>query len=207
MSGGARAENPKDPARGPKGGCAARPRQPQSDTRESPSRPRLSLWLSALWLSAPWLAILWISGAFHFYRGVPVDGWIFLSAALVLSLDTVMRHRRCQQLEPGVAGTGSGPVTATANATGGAPRSSQAMPRWLWISTAAGVGMLPMAVVFLAPGSGSAMAFVLAVVGAAMLLVAWPNPMPAVEAQPAAAQLAPPRCGVPPGDGPRCCCS
>ncbi|ALE91396.1 hypothetical protein AOC05_01915 [Arthrobacter alpinus] len=122
-----------------------------------------------------------------------MDGWIYLSAALVRSLDTVMRHGRCQQLEPGVAGTGSGPVTATANATGGAPRGLQAMPRWLWISTAAGVGVLLMAVVFLALGSGSAMAFMVAVVGAAMLLVAWPNPAPAVEAQPAATQPAPPR--------------
>src|SRR6185312_17502476 len=57
----------------------------------APVRPR-----EQLRYSLPWVAILFITAGFHFYRGVPVDGWIFLSAGLVLGADTALLHVRRQ---------------------------------------------------------------------------------------------------------------
>ena len=187
MAGGAHADNSGDRSRIPGAVPARSHGHPQGHRGESPAQHRPSLWLST-----PWVAILFITAAFHFYRGVPVDSWIFLSAALALAVDTTVRHRQAGAGGPRrVAGSDGGP--------GAGPRSSPAMPQWLWISTAAGVGAVPMAVVFFAPGSGSAMAFVVALVGAAMLLVVWPDPVPDV----AAPAVAPPAASPAPAEAAR----
>ncbi|RAN74842.1 hypothetical protein B5P43_27575 [Bacillus sp. SRB_336] len=55
-------------------------------------------------------------------------------------------------------------------------RAPRALPRWLWAAAAAAVGALSLAVVVLAPESSTGIPAVVGLVGAAMLLVAWPNP-------------------------------
>lgn len=39
--------------------------------------------------AVPWIGILFLTGAFHFFRGAPVDGVIFLLAGLALTTDAL----------------------------------------------------------------------------------------------------------------------
>ncbi len=108
--------------------------------------------------SLPWLLILFITAGFHFYRGVPVDGWIFLSAGLVLGADTAFLHVRRQPAHL-AAGEGRPPRM-----------SGRAL---VWTMLAVGVGAA--VVVVLAPPGSLGIPAVVGLVGVAMLLVAWPQ--------------------------------
>jgi hypothetical protein len=57
-----------------------------------------------------------------------------------------------------------------------AVRAPRVLPHWFWAAVAAAVGALSLAVVVFAPASSTGIPAVVGLVGAAMLLVAWPNP-------------------------------
>ncbi|MCQ9164508.1 hypothetical protein [Arthrobacter sp. STN4] len=119
------------------------------------------------WLSLPWVAILFITGAFHLYRGVPVDAAIFLAAGVALAVDTSMRHSRI---------TRHGRHTPHGRQHPAGEPAVRLLPRWFWPAVAAAVGALSLAVVVLAPENSTGIPAVVGLVGAAMLLVAWPDP-------------------------------
>lgn len=110
--------------------------------------------------SLPWVAILFITAGFHFYRGVPLDGWIFLGVGAVVAIDLVVTHA-------------SRPP---------APRSrvssrwrKQLLSRLALRVILLLVGAGAMAVVVLAPAGSLGIAAAVGLVGAVMLLLAWPQ--------------------------------
>ncbi|PYI69065.1 hypothetical protein CVV68_04545 [Arthrobacter livingstonensis] len=154
----------------------------------------------SLWLSTPWLAILFITGVFHVYRGVPVDAFVFLSVGVALAVDTAVRHSRHSRprgrrgrrpdghaaiaghvrylsvRHPTVPHAGVQPGQPVFGELRGEHRGARVVPRWLWIGIAVGTGAISLAVVVLAPEGSSGIPAVVCLVGAAMLLVAWPDP-------------------------------
>jgi len=134
----------------------------------------------SLWLSTPWVAILFITATFHFYRGVPVDGFIFLAGALALAADTAVRHRSPADN----TGPSTGPSTDPGPTPPGAPhhrhsggtRSVRLVPRWAWLAAAAAAAVLVTAVVVVAPQDSVGIPAVVGLVGSAMLLLTWPQP-------------------------------
>lgn len=167
MAGSVSSNRPADAAGGPGGGhsdgsrAARAPRRGPGGTPSRGVQPgRGAGHQASLWLSTPWIAILLVTGVFHLYRGVPVDALVFLSAGAVLAIDTAVRHARGRR-------PGRGAVELRADRT---------LPRWFWAAVAAAVGALSLAVVVLAPASSTGIPAVVGLVGAAMLLVAWPDP-------------------------------
>lgn len=182
------------PARGPGRGPDSR----LGATQDRASRPASGADARpSLWLSVPWVVILFITGVFHLYRGVPVDALVFLSVGAALAIDTAVRHAaRAGRHKPAERAEGEHKPTAQAegerhdflqagsSAEAPAPspapapvvRAPRALPRWFWAAVAAAVGALSLAVVVLAPASSTGNPAVVGLVGAAMLLVAWPNP-------------------------------
>ncbi|WP_113716966.1 hypothetical protein [Arthrobacter dokdonensis] len=151
------------------------------------------------------MVILFITGVFHLYRGVPVDALVFLSVGAALAIDTAVRHaaragrhkpaaheegehkpadraeaegERTDAVRTGSSAELPAPVPARPPAAVPAQvvRAPRAVPRWFWAAVAAAVGALSLAVVVLAPASSTGIPAVVGLVGAAMLLVAWPNP-------------------------------
>lgn len=186
----------RGPGRGPGGrlgGTPARASRPASGADARPS----------LWLSVPWVVILFITGVFHLYRGVPVDALVFLSVGAALAIDTAVRHaarhaaragrhkpaeRAEGEHKPAAQAEGERHDFLQAGSSEEAPapsptptpapvvRAPRALPRWFWAAVAAAVGALSLAVVVFAPASSTGIPAVVGLVGAAMLLVAWPNP-------------------------------
>ncbi len=117
--------------------------------------------------SLPWVLVLFITAGFHFYRGVPADGWIFLAAGLALGADTALRHVRHR----GSAGP-SRPAAAQS-------RQARLSGRVLvWALPALGAGAA--VVVVLAPPDSLGVPAAVGLAGAGMLVVAWPQrPSPA----------------------------
>lgn len=146
----------------------------------------------SLWLSTPWVAILFITGAFHVYRGVPVDAFVFLSVGVALAVDTAVRHSRHSRPRgrrpdghaaiaggmprPGVPRPVPHAEGQPSQTLVGEHRGVRAAPHWLWIGIAVGMGAISLAVVVFAPEGSSGIPAVVGLVGAAMLLVAWPDP-------------------------------
>ncbi len=96
-----------------------------------------------------------MTAGFHFYRGVPVDGWIFLGAGIVLGADVGVAHARM----PEAMSTRWKPIRP-----GRGP---------LLVSVLAGIGA--MVVVAVVPPGSPGIPAVLGIVGAAMLVLAWPE--------------------------------
>lgn len=113
--------------------------------------------------SLPWVAILFITAGFHFYRGVPVDGWIFLGVGMIVGADVIHQHR-----------TVPGPIPKHGKRRLGG--------RWLQAVLLL-MGLGTMAVVVLTPTGSVTIPVVVAIVGAAMLILAWPDPLPEAVAQ------------------------
>jgi hypothetical protein len=110
------------------------------------------------WLSIPWIAILFITATFHFYRGVPIDGWMFLILAVALTADLVRKART--------------PRTAVATSAGVPSRARV----WMLGGMLVAVMVLVWAVLLLAPAASIGVPAVVGMVGIVMLLIAWPDP-------------------------------
>src|SRR6185312_15209667 len=135
----------------------------------APVRPR-----EQLRYSLPWVAILFITAGFHFFRGVPVDGWIFLTAGLVLGADTALRQVRQKSAAAstgGGAARGAAGPAHLAEAEGRQLRLSGRGMLWTMLVVGAGAAV----VVVLAPPGSLGIPAVVGLVGAGMLVVAWPQ--------------------------------
>jgi hypothetical protein len=127
--------------------------------RTVPTAPAAGRPTESKWLSIPWIAILALTATFHFYRGVPIDGWIFLTLAVALAGDRVRKSRTIRRTV--------------------APEHSNAPTRarmWLVGGTLAAVTVLVWAVLLLAPQTSIGVPAVVGMVGVVMLIVAWPDP-------------------------------
>ncbi|ALE05006.1 hypothetical protein AL755_05065 [Arthrobacter sp. ERGS1:01] len=113
------------------------------------------------WLSIPWIAILALTATFHFYRGVPVDGWIFAALAAALTADLVRKSR------PGPAPVVSGHLREPARTR-----------PWLVGGALLAVATVVWAVLLWAPQASIGIPAVVGMVGIIMLLLAWPDPTP-----------------------------
>jgi len=130
------------------------------------------------WLSIPWIGILFLTATFHFYRGVPVDGWIFLVLGLALTVD-LARKTRAESLTavlPAML-----PTSGSAALAPQAARASSPARIWLMGGVFAAATALVWVVLLLAPAASIGVPAVVGLVGVVMLLVAWPDP-PAVHA-------------------------
>ncbi|MGA7204841.1 MAG: hypothetical protein WBX27_09455 [Specibacter sp.] len=121
---------------------------------------------ASVWLSLPWIAILALTAAFHFYRGVPSDGWIFLALAVLLGLDLLRK-----------SGARS-PEWLPAARSLRVRDSPGRLRTWLAGGILAALTVLVWAVLLLAPAASIGVPAVVGMVGLAMLLFAWPDPPP-----------------------------
>lgn len=110
--------------------------------------------------SLPWVAILFITAGFHFHRGVPLDGWIFMGVATVLGID-LLTARLYRSPAAGQPGTGPGKQ----------PQVPAVALRLILALAAAGAT----AVAVLAPLDSPGIAAVVGVLGALLLVLAWPQ--------------------------------
>jgi len=120
------------------------------------------------WLSIPWIAILALTATFHFYRGVPIDGWIFAALAVALTADLI--RKSTLGAEPAVPAKVNAPIHR------GRP--------WLVGGAFLAVAAIVWAVLLWAPQASIGIPAVVGVVGIIMLLLAWPDPAPAVAPAP-----------------------
>lgn len=105
---------------------------------------------------AAWVAILTVTGGFHFYRGAPVDGAIFVGAALVLVADALGWLRF-------------------------APLDRERHPRTLVLVVLIVVATLVLAI---APLYGGVETAVMVAIGIALMPIVWPQPGPSASAPP-----------------------
>ncbi|MCX7522257.1 hypothetical protein OSC27_08200 [Microbacterium sp. STN6] len=114
--------------------------------QRSLSRAAIAARARALRTGAPWTGILLLTGGFHFYRGVPADGVIFVAAGLAVLADSA-----------GLLG---------------APRSGAVLTG----RVAAPVAVVAGLVLVFAPRYSPADAVTLAALGVASLVLVWPEP-------------------------------
>ncbi|WP_125611203.1 hypothetical protein [Specibacter cremeus] len=135
------------------------------------------------WASAPWIAVLFLTAVFHFYRGVPADGWIYLVVGVLLALDLALDRAfgRARRRGTRAATRHATPVTAPYRVS-----------RWVVAGAAAFVAAVVWAVVVWEPAAGTGIPFVVPLAGLVMLVLAWPQNIPAAQSPPSLRAAPPP---------------